>query len=92
MQQQGGRLAVYEQMMGQGTVSSSPDRAVSEEPELYPGQKDELGEKEMFRRLIKPRVRYDVEVVTKLVVYAGSFGPFPPFCLVVELRLIFDNL
>lgn len=32
---------------------------------------DELGEKEMFSRLVKPRVRYDVEVVTKLVVYTG---------------------
>ena len=82
VQQQSGRLATYEQMMGQGTVSSSPDRAGSpekvefEEPELYMGQKDELGEREMFSKLVKPRVRYDVEVVTKLVVYAGWFAPF----------------
>ncbi|ROW06921.1 hypothetical protein VMCG_04135 [Cytospora schulzeri] len=34
-------------------------------------REDELGEREMFSRLIKPRVRYDVEVVTKLVVYTG---------------------
>lgn len=33
---------------------------------------DELGEREMFEQLVKPRVRYDVEVVTKLVVYAGK--------------------
>lgn len=32
---------------------------------------DELGEKEVFSRVVKPRVRYDVEVVTKLVVYTG---------------------
>ncbi|CAN8104009.1 unnamed protein product [Discula destructiva] len=32
---------------------------------------DELGEREMFDKLVKPRVRYDVEVVTKLVVYTG---------------------
>ncbi|KAI9790885.1 MAG: hypothetical protein M1816_004646, partial [Peltula sp. TS41687] len=32
---------------------------------------DDLGEKDIFAKLIKTRVRYDVEVVTKLVVYAG---------------------
>lgn len=36
------------------------------------GEGDELGEKEMFEKLVKPRVRYDVEVVTKLVVYTGK--------------------
>ncbi|PSR99221.1 hypothetical protein BD289DRAFT_424329 [Coniella lustricola] len=34
-------------------------------------EQDELGEWEMFEKLVKPRVRYDVEVVTKLVVYTG---------------------
>jgi hypothetical protein len=33
---------------------------------------DELGESEVFSKLVKPRVRYDVEVVTKLVVYTGK--------------------
>jgi len=37
------------------------------------GTEDGLGEREMFSQLIKPRVRYDVEVVTKLVVYTGKF-------------------
>lgn len=41
------------------------------EPDIMVGRRDELGEKEMFEKLEKPRVRYDVEVVTKLVVYAG---------------------
>lgn len=36
------------------------------------GEGDELGEREMFEKLVKPRVRYDVEVVTKLVVYTGK--------------------
>ena len=106
---QKGPLARYEEMMGQGIVveESSPavtaaaaDEALpaagetTEEPELYIGREDELGEKEMFEKLVKPRVRYDVEVVTKLIVYAGmcflffflvSFRPppfpslFPPF-------------
>ncbi|KAK0634565.1 PAP2 superfamily-domain-containing protein [Bombardia bombarda] len=63
-----GRLADYEQMMGRGTV------VVVDEPEIYVGQQDELGEREMFSKLVKPRVRYDVEVVTKLVVYTGIGG------------------
>jgi hypothetical protein len=43
--------------------------------DLLVGTENELGEKEMFSRLEKPRVRYDVEVVTKLVVYTGTFFP-----------------
>lgn len=34
-------------------------------------RQDEREEREMFSRLEKPRVRYDVEVVTKIIVYAG---------------------
>lgn len=83
-------LAEYEMMMGQGkvvaTLGPGPNTADDEsrvganvdgEPELYVGQKDELGEKEMFSKLVKPRVRYDVEVVTKLVVYTGRTPPSP---------------
>ncbi|PHH83843.1 hypothetical protein CDD82_35 [Ophiocordyceps australis] len=33
-----------------------------------------LEEKQMFSLLVRPRVRYDVEVVTKLVIYAGIAG------------------
>ncbi|KAH8907352.1 PAP2-domain-containing protein [Coniochaeta sp. PMI_546] len=75
--QASGRLKEFESQMGTGTVivsSPSPERELGEgeaEPEIYVGQQDELGAKEMFSRLVKPRVRYDVEVVTKLVVYAG---------------------
>jgi len=32
---------------------------------------DDLQEKELFSRLEKPRVRYDVEVITKIIVYTG---------------------
>ena len=32
----------------------------------------ELEDSEMFSKLTKPRVRYDVEVVTKLIVYTGK--------------------
>lgn len=34
-------------------------------------RQDERETREMFSKLEKPRVRYDVEVITKLVVYAG---------------------
>lgn len=32
----------------------------------------EKEEREMFAKLEKPRVRYDVEVITKLIVYSGE--------------------
>jgi hypothetical protein len=75
---QSSRLREMESQMGTGTafVSPSPERETGNEtepmPEIWVGQQDELGEKEMFSQLTKPRVRYDVEVVTKLVVYAGK--------------------
>lgn len=71
------RVGSYEQMMGQGHVIYTPatppigDDSQEQEAEITVGQQNELEEKEMFSRLEKPRVRYDVEVVTKLVVYTG---------------------
>jgi hypothetical protein len=35
------------------------------------GNEDEKNDRTMFSKLEKPRVRYDVEVITKLIVYAG---------------------
>lgn len=35
------------------------------------GKEDEKNDRKMFSGLEKPRIRYDVEVITKLVVYAG---------------------
>ncbi|KAL1888956.1 Long-chain base-1-phosphate phosphatase [Sporothrix stenoceras] len=78
-------LAQFEEMMGQGTVVEAPpqhgttafprlnteDDPSIDEPDLFVGRQDELGEREMFEKLVKPRVRYDVEVVTKLIVYTG---------------------
>jgi dihydrosphingosine 1-phosphate phosphatase len=73
------RVGSYEQMMGQGHVMISPatpeekvDDDDDDNAEIFVGQQNELEEKEMFSRLEKPRVRYDVEVVTKLVVYTGK--------------------
>ncbi|KAK3111434.1 Long-chain base-1-phosphate phosphatase [Teratosphaeriaceae sp. CCFEE 6253] len=35
------------------------------------GREDDRRDREMFSALEKPRIRYDVEVITKIVVYAG---------------------
>jgi hypothetical protein len=42
-------------------------------PPQYDGTR-RTEEKEVFSQIKKPRVRYDVEVVTKLVVYAGMMN------------------
>lgn len=52
--------------------TGSPRRSPSEDRRLY-----EKEEREMFSTLEKPRVRYDVEVVTKLIVYMGEDYPDP---------------
>ncbi|TVY58639.1 Dihydrosphingosine 1-phosphate phosphatase [Lachnellula suecica] len=73
------RVGSYEQMMGQGQVLFTPatppagekDTYEDDDADIVVGQHNEMEEKEMFSMLEKPRVRYDVEVVTKLVVYAG---------------------
>lgn len=51
-----------------GTASGASSRRPSSER-----RQDEREEREMFSKLEKPRVRYDVEVVTKLIVYTGMF-------------------
>ena len=51
-----------------GTVSGSSSRQPSSER-----RQDEREEREIFSKLEKPRVRYDVEVITKLVVYSGTW-------------------
>ncbi|KAL8937988.1 MAG: hypothetical protein Q9211_003421 [Gyalolechia sp. 1 TL-2023] len=45
---------------------SIPERRLSEDRRQY-----ERDKKEIFSMLEKPRVRYDVEVITKLIVYTG---------------------
>ncbi|GAO16242.1 hypothetical protein UVI_02000240 [Ustilaginoidea virens] len=67
---------------GDGDASAGK---VAEQKGAAMQQDDELEDDEaMFSRLVRPRVRYDVEVVTKLVVYTGE-GPLPnatdPVCL-----------
>ena len=44
----------------------TPARRPSEDARQYDRE-----DREMFSKLEKPRVRYDVEVITKLIVYTG---------------------
>jgi dihydrosphingosine 1-phosphate phosphatase len=78
-------LSEYENMMGQGKVTVV--KGEEGEYRMFVGQENELGEKEVFSQLVKPRVRYDVEVVTKLVVYTGRRMENSPL-----LRIYLANL
>lgn len=86
-------------------MDRSPSPAVTpqirEEPEEEQGdmffvqrtEQNEMGEREMFEQLVKPRVRYDVEVVTKLVVYTGKplsrfVSSTPPLSTCLMLALV----
>ena len=51
-------------------VNGSPSHNSEEERQIL------REEKEMFSNLEKPRVRYDVEVITKLIVYTGRSTSF----------------
>ena len=56
-----------------GTSSVATSRRPSAERRQY-----EKEEREMFSSLEKPRVRYDVEVITKLIVYSGTIRSSTP--------------
>lgn len=71
-------LKQYESMMGEGEVVTGHVNG-SGGVDIYVTQEQyRLEEKDMFSKLQRPRVRYDVEVVTKLVVYAGKDIRAPP--------------
>ncbi|KAH3072723.1 hypothetical protein KXV27_000067 [Aspergillus fumigatus] len=71
------KLDEYEHMMGTGISRHSPDAiaVMDREPSTEPFPAYDEGKEpdltEVFSQVKKPRVRYDVEVVTKLVVYSG---------------------
>lgn len=72
-------LDLYKEMMGAENAVYSPLTPSSEIGASAPASRRpsedrrqyERDEKELFSRLEKPRVRYDVEVITKLIVYTG---------------------
>ena len=66
--------------MGSGTAVYTPPTPISDA--AYPNnsvsrsasedrRQNEEEERQIFSKLEKPRVRYDVEVITKLIVYTG---------------------
>lgn len=70
------KLDQYEGMMGRGSPGSTAVEEDNNIPRSSPLPPPEFNtsrtdEKEVFSQIKKTRVRYDVEVVTKLVVYAG---------------------
>jgi hypothetical protein len=68
------RVQSYEQMMGTGHVEGvdiTPPDSESEAAAQSPGEAASE-KREIFMQLMKPRVRYDVEVVTKLIIYSGK--------------------
>lgn len=78
------RLKTYESMMGTGfhtrTQGEALDSPLTGSANMKTeGQTGEQGEKDLFSRLEKPRVRYDAEVVTKLIVYSGEQQPFASY-------------
>ncbi|KAL8735089.1 MAG: hypothetical protein Q9181_002927 [Wetmoreana brouardii] len=60
---------------------STPSRRLSEDRRQY-----EREEKELFSMVEKPRVRYDVEVVTKLIVYTGVYQVCSSRCKIVLME------
>ena len=72
------RVHSYEQMMGtgdtkglDGKTDTPPDSDTDAAGSLTKSE-EENEKREIFMKLTKPRVRYDVEVVTKLIVYSGK--------------------
>ncbi len=78
------RVDSYEKMMGQGTspyIPPTQSTGPSENSRMSATgsevqRQEEREEREMFSKLEKLRVRYDVEVVTKLIVYAGKLPKY----------------
>lgn len=68
------RVHSYEKMMGTGNIDNmemTPPDSEAEFAVQTPAEA-ESEKREIFMQLLKPRVRYDVEVVTKLIIYSGE--------------------
>lgn len=73
------RVHSYEKMMGtgklqglDGTIETPPESDTDVTGDASLKTEEENEKREIFMKLTKPRVRYDVEVVTKLIVYSGK--------------------
>lgn len=67
--QQSGRLN-SPNVLGNPTRPNVSEEEVSTPPSDS-GREEEVQDRNMFSALEKPRIRYDAEVITKVVVYAG---------------------
>ncbi|KAL9061086.1 MAG: hypothetical protein Q9162_000231 [Coniocarpon cinnabarinum] len=67
----GGINASEEHANGDKTTANGTAREHIATFPRQPQNKDEADDEALFRALLRPRVRYDVEVVTKLIVYSG---------------------
>lgn len=72
------RMHSYENRMGTGKIQTNITTPPDSEVDIAGNVlllDDENEKREIFMMLTKPRVRYDVEVVTKLIVYTGMYSP-----------------
>jgi hypothetical protein len=63
-----------EKTVGEPELTQSPIEANSQLNDFEVSEVSEIDERAVFSQIVKPRVRYDVEVVTKLVVYSGKLN------------------
>jgi dihydrosphingosine 1-phosphate phosphatase len=63
-----------EKTAGEPELTHSPIEANSQLNDFEVSEVSEIDERAVFSQIVKPRVRYDVEVVTKLVVYSGKLN------------------
>lgn len=67
----GAETAIYTPLTPGSLVTGNGSLSRRPSAERRQDEKEEREEREMFSKLEKPRVRYDVEVITKLIVYTG---------------------
>ena len=67
-------LNQYEKQMGETVELNNAERENGQvgTHDVVAEDDDDMDEKAVFSQLVRPRVRYDVEVVTKLIVYTGK--------------------
>ncbi|KAI9836750.1 MAG: hypothetical protein M1837_003238 [Sclerophora amabilis] len=94
------KVETYEQMMGESPTVYAPLDPTPESPAITIGStglpqsnsndktEHDRDKREMFLALEKPRVRYDVEVVTKLIVYTGTYHVPPILSRNIQSLLI----
>lgn len=68
--QQSGRLSP-QSVPGKSSGVDVSETEVSTPSQSDSGREEEVQDRNMFSALEKPRIRYDAEVITKVVVYAG---------------------